>query len=222
MKMKRTQNLDTHTASIFSSAGRDSGTEEKFSRLLLRRDACVVITSAVAVAVDALLAFDLVGIENAFLDAHAHGAPSVSRGSIRYRHSFPVERKLVQDCERSSLMVVVSLFVVPVLALSAFHHLTVILSTSCAFDAEEVSYALFGARLFRAFDSLVDPVRKRTLRGFETGEARLLEPVFVRTLVLALGSFALSERLQLSLPRSLCLWIGHVPIAVPSPSSFTG
>ena len=43
---------------------------------------------------DALLAFDLVGIENAFLDAHAHGASSVSRGSIRYRHSFPVERKL--------------------------------------------------------------------------------------------------------------------------------
>ena len=56
-------------------------------------------------------------------------------------------------------MVVVSLFVVPELALSAFHHLTVILSTRCAFDAEEVSYALFGARLFRAFDSLVDPLK---------------------------------------------------------------
>ena len=120
------------------------------------------------------------------------------------------------------------------LALSAIFHLAVFFSTSSAFNVKEVSYALFGARLFRAVDSLVDPlkklaiyysrpltVRKRTLRGFETGEARLLEPVLVGTLGLALGSFALSERLQLSLPRSLCLWIGHVPIAVLSPSSFT-
>jgi len=187
--------LNTHTASILSSAGRNSRTEEQFSRLLLGRDACIVITSAVAVAVDALFAFDLVGIENAFLYAHAHRASPVGGRSISNCHSFPVERKLVKNSKWSSLIVVVSLFVVPVLALSALFHLAVFFSTGSAFNVEEVSYALFGARLFRTFDGLVDAVRKRTLRGFKTGETTLLEPVLVWTLGLALGSFALSERL---------------------------
>lgn len=89
--------LDTHAASILSSAGRDGRTEEQFTGLLLGGDACVVITSAVAVAVDALFAFDNVGIKNALLDAHAHRASPVRGGSISDRHSFPVERKLVQD-----------------------------------------------------------------------------------------------------------------------------
>lgn len=66
---------------------------------------------------------------------------------------------LVQDC-KWSLTVVVSLLVVPVLALSAIFHLTVFISTSSAFNVKEVSYALFGARLFRAVDSLVDPLKK--------------------------------------------------------------
>jgi len=60
-------------------------------------------------------------------------------------------------------LLVVSLLVVSVLALSALFHLAVFFSTSIAFIAEEVSDALFGARLLRAFDGLIDSVGKRTL-----------------------------------------------------------
>ena len=47
-----------------------------------------------AVAVNALFAFDVIRIENAFLDAHTHRASPVGGGSVRNRHSIPVERKL--------------------------------------------------------------------------------------------------------------------------------
>jgi len=54
------------------------------------------------------------------------------------------------------VVVVVILLVVPVLVLPGLFHRAVFFSTSSAFIIEEVLYALFGARLFRAFDSLVD------------------------------------------------------------------
>ena len=55
------------------------------------------------------------------------------------------------------MAVVVSRLVVPVLVLARLFHRAVFFSTSRAFVVKEVSYALFGARLLRAFDSLVDP-----------------------------------------------------------------
>jgi hypothetical protein len=54
------------------------------------------------------------------------------------------------------VVVVVILLVVPVLVLPGLFHRAVFFSTSCGFIIEEVLYALFGARFFRAFDSLVD------------------------------------------------------------------
>jgi hypothetical protein len=47
-----------------------------------------------AVAVNAFFAFDLIRIENAFLDAHTHRASPVGGGSVRDRHFIHVERKL--------------------------------------------------------------------------------------------------------------------------------